>query len=179
MIDNIRSKYYFPILLKIYKTVMITLSLAIVLISIWDLVFTINQKVGIFIGKLDWFIWGIFIIDLLVNLKLAENKKKYMKTSLIEIAIITPFAVFLKLPVYLRNSKIIQKTGVLSNPVKVTPGKTAQAVINKINLLLSQKFIIRSFAFLMKPSVIRISKFLNLSKSYLKKTKDKPPTSTS
>lgn len=154
---------------------MILLSLTIVLLSIWDLAFSFNEKYSIILGRLDWIICSIFVVDLVINFKLAENKKKYMKTSVIEVLIITPFAVFLKLPIYLRSSKLLQRSHFLSHSVKLTPGKTAQAIISKFNLLLSQKFIIKSFTFLMRPNVIRISKFFNLSKSYFKKTKE--PTS--
>ncbi len=170
--SKVENKYSYPSLVKIYKISMISLSLAIVFISIWDLAFSINESTITIIARLDWIIWSVFILDLIINLIIVEDKKRHIKISLIEIAVVTPFAVFLKLPVYLRSSKLIQKTGVLANPVVVTPGKTSQEVINKINLLLSQKFIIRSFAFIMKPNVIRISKFINLSGSYFRKTKN-------
>ncbi len=169
---SVENKTYNPTLIKIYKISMITLSLGIVFVSLWDLIFSISEEANSIIGRLDWIIWGVFILDLVINLIIVDDKKRHIKISLIEIAVVTPFAVFLKLPVYLRSSRLIQKTGVLNNSATITPGKTSQTVINKFNLLLSQKFIVRSLAFLMKPNVIRISKFINLSGSYFRKTKN-------
>ena len=108
-------------------------------------------------------------MDLLVNLKLAEDKKHYIKISIVEIIIITPFTVVLKVPGILENF-----TG-----IKISPGGGALSIENYprlkwfINILLSQKFILKSISFIMKPSVTRTAKFFNLSRSYFNKIKPK------
>lgn len=156
-------------LITIYKTIMILLSLVIMLLSIWDLIFKFDEKTIIFINKFDVLVMGIFIMDLLINLILAKDKKHFLKVSIIEILIITPFTVFLKVPSFLERTTGIQ----------IYKGDTVLYIENYprlkgfINTLLSQKFILRSFTFIMKPSVTRAAKFFNLSRSYFNKTKKK------
>lgn len=169
MYESNSRKPYLQKSIGVYKILMILLSLSIMFLSIWDLIFGLNKKIIDFVNKFDLIIMAVFIIDLFVNLKLAENKKQFIKLSIIEIIIITPFTVLLKIPGLLKKS-----TG-----IKIPRGDRI-IYIDKyprlkgfINILLSQKFMLKSFAFIMKPSVTRTAKFFNLSRNYLNKTKRK------
>ena len=156
-------------LARIYKILMVLLSLIIMLLSIWDIIFEFNEKTIRFINKFDLFIMAIFIIDLLVNLKLTKNKKHFIKVSIIEIIIITPFTVILKVPGLLKKS-----TGInISQGGRTLYIEKHPRLKGFINILLSQKFILKSIAFIMKPSVTRTAKFFNLSRRYINKAKPK------
>ena len=148
---------------------MILLSLTIMSLSILDIAFNFNEKTIRFINKFDLLIMIIFIIDLLINLKLSKDKKQFIKVSIIEIIIITPFTVLLKIP------GLLHKTTGINISRGVTPSYIEKYPKLKgfISILLSQKFILRSSSFIMKPSVTRVAKFLNLSRNYLNKTKRK------
>jgi len=157
------------VLVRTYKILMIILSLLIMSLSIWDLAFKFSEKTIRFINKFDLFVMSVFIIDLFVNLKLAKDKKHFIKVSIIEIIIITPFMVLLKIPGLLKKSTGINiATGVRPSYIERFP-----RLKGFISILLSQKFILRSSSFIMKPSVIRVAKFFNLSRNYFNKTKSK------
>lgn len=156
-------------LIRIYKILMVLLSLIIMLLSIWDIIFGFNEKTIRFINRFDLFIMAIFIMDLLINLKLAKNKKHFIKVSIIEIIIITPFTVILKVPELLKKS-----TGINISPGgKILSIEQHPRIKGFINILLSQKFILKSISFIMKPSVTRAAKFFNLSRNYFNKAKPK------
>jgi len=163
------QNHLFQILVQIYKVLMIILSLIIMSLSIWDLIFKFSEETIRFINKFDLFIMSIFIIDLFVNLKLSKNKKKFIKVSILEIIIITPFMALLKIPGLLKKS-----TGInISRGFRPSYIEKFPRLKGFITILLSQKFILRSSSFIMKPSVIRVAKFFNLSRNYLNKTKSK------
>lgn len=164
-----QEKPYLKILVRIYKIIMILLSLTIMALSIWELVFKLDEDFIHIVNKFDFIIMSIFIIDLLVNLKLAKDKKHFIKISVIELLLIIPLAVFLRLPGQLR-----EKTGInIPTGDKTSYIKNHPKLRRYVNIVLSQKFILRSIAFFMKPSVIRATKFFNLSRNYLNKTKSK------
>lgn len=150
-------------LIRIYKILMITLSLGIMFLSVWDIFFTLQERTIHLINQFDLLIMFIFIMDLLVNLKLSKDKKNFIKMSIIEVIIITPFAVFLKVPVFFKKSN-----GMGNQAVYMAHHPKLKGFISTI---LSQKFILRSIAFVMKPSVIRATKFFNLSRNYFNKVK--------
>ncbi|AOY75896.1 hypothetical protein [Clostridium formicaceticum] len=168
MVERFGKKPPFKSIIYLYKIFMILLSLTIVFLSVWDLVFPFSEATELLVSRIDWLICGVFATDLLVHLKLAKDKKKFIKTSIIEIIVITPFTIFLKLPGFFRNFKFFQKK-TISPSFTLSPG--SRTILDKVNLLLSQKFIIRSIAFIMKPSVARVAKFFNLSRNYFDKTK--------
>lgn len=154
---------------QVYTIIMILLSLTIMSLSIWDLFFKFNEDFVRLVNKFDLFIMAIFILDLLVNLKLAKDKKRFIKISIIEMIIIIPFTVYFRVP------GLFKKTTGISIPI----GEKSSYIENYprlkgfVNILLSQKFILKSIAFIMTPSVTRAAKFFNLSRNYFNKTKSK------
>ncbi|AKL94026.1 hypothetical protein CACET_c05160 [Clostridium aceticum] len=168
MLEIFRKKNPWKSVSYLYKIFMILLSLTIVLLSVWDLIFPFSEATEGLVSKIDWLICGVFAADLLIHLKLAKNKKKFIKTSIIEIIVITPFTIFLKIPGFFRNFNFFPNKTIAPS-FYLPPG--SRTVLDKVNLLLSQKFIIRSIAFIMQPSVTRVAKFFNLSRNYFDKTK--------
>ncbi len=157
------------ILATIYKIIMILLSLGIMIFSIGDLIFKFDADFVLLVNKFDVIIMSVFIIDLLINLKLAKDKKRFIKISIIEMIIIIPFTVYFKIP------GLFKETTGINIPVgeKVPHTVSYPRLKGFINMLLSQKFIFRSIAFIMKPSVTRAAKFFNLSRNYFNKTRSK------
>ncbi|GAB6086861.1 hypothetical protein [Alkaliphilus crotonatoxidans] len=140
-------------LLLIFEISMITISCLIVLISLVDLAFPLNEGFMTFVRRVDFAVITIFAIDLAVNLFLAQDKVKYIKSSIITIICVVPFSSFFRLAAMFRLNHVF-------NLLRYTAPSSGG--------LFSQIWI-----FFMKPGVARISKFFNLARSYFHKN-DEP-----
>ncbi|QUH25512.1 hypothetical protein [Serpentinicella alkaliphila] len=132
--------------LIIYEIFMVTVSLLIVLFSLIDLFVNFNESTIHLIINIDYIICIIFGLDLIISLYRANNKIKCLKSSIITVLAIIPFSTFFRIAGVLRISRVFLLFQ-YATPTNVGA--------------LSSLWI-----FIMRPSVIRISKFGNMARSY-------------
>ena len=134
-----------------YEIFMISISLTIVLLSVIDLIVDFSEATSHMIKHVDYIICIIFAFDLIINLIMAKDKIKCLKASMITIIAVVPFSSFFRIAGILRLSRLF------SLFTYATP--TNIGIFAKL------------WIFIMKPSVIRISKFGNMARSYFSNSK--------
>ncbi len=134
-----------------YEIFMISISLAIVLLSLINLFVDFSQSTSNIIKHVDYAICVIFALDLIINLIIAKDKLKCLKSSMITIIAVVPFSSFFRIAGVLRLTKLF----------------TLFSYVNPTNIGIFAKLWI----FIMQPSVIRISKFGNMARSYFSNSK--------
>jgi len=134
-----------------YEIFMIGISLAIVLLSAIDLIVDFNEVTSHIIKNVDYMICIIFAFDLIINLIIAKDKIKCLKASMITIIAVVPFSSFYRIAGVLRLGKLFS-IFTYANPANI-------GILSKL------------WIFIMKPSVIRISKFGNMARSYFSNSK--------
>lgn len=132
--------------LIIYEMFMITISLIIVAFSILDLFFNFNEATIGVVLTIDYIVCIIFGLDLAISLYRAENKLRCLKASLITLFAIIPFSTFFRIAGILRISRLFTLFK-YATPSNVGAFSTL-------------------WIFIMRPSVIRISKFFNMARNY-------------
>ncbi len=139
--------------LLMYEILMISLSTIIVLISIVDLIFNLNDKTISVIRQFDLIICFVFAIDLCLHLIFAKDKIKCIKRSIITIIAIIPFSSLFRIAGILRLNTVFQL--IKHNPINAGTG------------------ISRLWIFFMQPAVARITKFFNMARTYFNKRFEK------
>lgn len=134
-----------------YEIFMISISLAIVLLSVINLFIDFSPPTSNVIKHVDYAICIIFALDLIINMIIAKDKLKCLKSSMITIIAVVPFSSFFRIAGVLRLSKLL----------------TLFSYANPANIGIFAKLWI----FIMQPSVIRISKFGNMARSYFSNSK--------
>ncbi|TKD72188.1 potassium channel family protein [Pseudalkalibacillus hwajinpoensis] len=103
MLNYLKRYFHLPLTLKLHTVYEITLATLV----IYSIMVDTNYN-------LDWFIWGIFVIDYVTRLSLSPNKKVFVKGNVLEFIAIIPLGEIFQSARLIRLIRVVRLLAIIN-----------------------------------------------------------------